>query len=138
MSVPVIGYGTNEFPAFYSRDSGLEVSLKLDTPADIVEFAKTHWGMGLQSAVLVANPLPVREAIPRSEIEPLIKRVSDEVQEKEIHGKELTPFLLQRLGALTQGKAVQANLSLLLNNARLAAQIAKAIRSFERRRVPEG
>ncbi|MBN2118163.1 MAG: pseudouridine-5'-phosphate glycosidase [Anaerolineales bacterium] len=138
MSVPVIGYGTDEFPAFYSRDSGLEVSLRLNTPAEIVEFAKTHWSMGPQSAVLVANPLPAREAIPRSEIEPLIKRVSDEAQEKEIHGKELTPFLLQRLGALTQGKTVQANLSLLRNNARLAAQIAKAIRSSERRRGSEG
>jgi pseudouridine-5'-phosphate glycosidase len=135
MSVPVIGYGTDEFPAFYSRESGLDVSLKLDTPAEIVEFAKAHWSAGLQSAVLVANPIPVADAIPASDMEPIIKQASLEAQEKGIHGKELTPFLLQHISALTRGKSMQANLALLLNNARLAAQIAKAIRALERRRV---
>jgi len=135
MSVPVIGYGTNEFPAFYSHESGLSVSLKLDNPKDIVEFAKAHWNAGLQSAVLVANPVPITEAIPRSDMEPIIERASDEAQEKKIHGKDLTPFLLQRINELTQGKSMQANLSLLLNNARVAAQIAKALRTVERRKV---
>ncbi|RPI92777.1 MAG: pseudouridine-5'-phosphate glycosidase [Chloroflexi bacterium] len=135
MSVPVIGYGTDEFPAFYSRESGLGVSLNLKEPGDIVEFAKAHWSMGLQSAVIVANPIPIAEAIPRSEMEPIIEQASDEAKEKKIHGKELTPFLLQRISELTQGKSMQANLSLLLNNARLAARIAKAIRAFDRRRV---
>jgi pseudouridine-5'-phosphate glycosidase len=135
MSVPVIGYGTDEFPAFYSRESGLDVSLRLDTPAEIVEFAKAHWSAGLQSAVLVANPIPVADAIPAPDMEPIIKQASLEAQEKGIHGKELTPFLLQHISALTRGKSMQANLALLLNNARLAAQIAKAIRALERRRV---
>jgi pseudouridine-5'-phosphate glycosidase len=135
MSVPVIGYGTDEFPAFYSRESGLGVSLNLEDPGGIVQFAKAHWSMGLQSAVLVANPIPIAEAIPRSEMEPIIKQASDEAKEKKIHGKELTPFLLQHISALTQGKSMQANLALLLNNARLAARIAKAIRAFDRRRV---
>lgn len=135
MSVPVIGYGTDEFPAFYSRESGLGVSLNLEEPGDIVEFARAHWSMGLQSTVLVANPIPIAEAIPRSEMEPIIEQASTEATEKKIHGKELTPFLLQRISELTQGKSMQANLSLLLSNARLAARIAKAIRAFDRRRV---
>jgi pseudouridine-5'-phosphate glycosidase len=135
MSVPVIGYGTDEFPAFYSRESGLGVSLRLDDPNAVVEFAKTHWKAGLLSAVLVANPVPKTNAISRAEMEPIIERASNEAREKKIHGKELTPFLLQRISELTRGASMKTNLSLLLNNARLAAQIAKAFRSIERRRV---
>jgi pseudouridine-5'-phosphate glycosidase len=135
MSVPVVGYGTDEFPAFYSRESGLDVTINLDTPQDIVEFAKTHWNTGLQSAVLVANPIPIEDAIPAPEIEPIIERASKEAKEKKIHGKELTPFLLQRISELTKGKSMNANLSLLLNNARLAARIAHALRVAEKRRL---
>jgi pseudouridine-5'-phosphate glycosidase len=135
MSVPVIGYGTDEFPAFYSRDSGLDVSLKLDTPQEIVEFAKAHWSVGMQSAILVANPIPAADAIPSEDIEPIIEQASREAEEQEYYGQALTPFLLQQINALTQGKSMQANLALLLNNARLAAQIAKAIRASERRKL---
>jgi len=135
MSVPVIGYGTDDFPAFYSRESGLDVTINLDTPQDIVEFAKAHWNAGLQSAVLVANPIPVQDAIPASEMEPIIEKASKEAQEKKIYGKDLTPFLLQRISELTKGKSLQANLSLLLNNARLAAKIAHALRVAEKRRL---
>jgi pseudouridine-5'-phosphate glycosidase len=135
MSVPVIGYGTDEFPAFYSRESGLGVSLKLNTPQEIVHFAKTHWSAGLQSAVLVVNPLPATDAIPRSKMEPVIERASREAKEQKVHGKELTPFLLKRISELTKGESMKANLALLLNNARLAAQIAKAMRALEKRRL---
>ncbi|MCK6584791.1 MAG: pseudouridine-5'-phosphate glycosidase [Anaerolineales bacterium] len=135
MSVPVIGYGTEDFPAFYSRESGLEVTEKLDNPQDIVDFAKAHWDAGLQSAVLVANPVPEADAIPKSEIEPLIEQANKEVKEKGKHGKDVTPFLLDRLNELTKGRSMRANLSLLLNNARLAAQIARALRQSERRKV---
>lgn len=134
MSVPVVGYGTDEFPAFYSRKSSLDVSVKLDTPQEIVDFAKAHWSMGLHSAVLVANPVPEADAIPTSEMEPFIAQANKEAHEKGIHGQELTPFLLQRITELTHGKSMRANLSLLLNNARLAAQIAIAWRMTERRR----
>ena len=133
MSVPVVGYGVDEFPAFYSRDSGLDVSVKLDTPQEIVDFAKAHWSTGLQSAVLVANPVPAGAAIPKSVMEPDIRKAIQEAHDKNIHGKEVTPFLLKRVSELTEGKSMQANLSLLLNNARLAAQIATALRSTERR-----
>ena len=135
MSVPVVGYGTDEFPAFYSRESGLDVSVKLDSPKDIVDFAKAHWAAGLQSAVLVANPVPITDAISKSEMEPMIQKASKEAKQKGIHGQKLTPFLLQRISQLTHQKSMRANLSLLLNNARLAAQIAHALHLSERRRL---
>ena len=135
MSVPVIGYGTDDFPAFYSRKSGLGVTETLDNPQDIVTFAKTHWEAGLQSAVLVANPVPETDAIPGSEMEPFINQATKEAHEQGIHGQEVTPFLLQRITELTKGRSMRANLSLLLNNARLAAQIARALRQAEKRKL---
>lgn len=135
MNVPVVGYGTDDFPAFFSRESGLDVSAQIDTPEDIVEFAREHWKTGLQSAVLVANPLPAGEAVPKSEMEPIIEKASKEAREEGIHGKEVTPFLLQRINELTKGKSMRANLALLLNNARLAARIAGAWRMSEKRKV---
>jgi pseudouridine-5'-phosphate glycosidase len=135
MSVPVVGYGTDEFPAFYSRESGLDVSVRLDTPQEIVDFARAHWSTGLQSAVLVANPVPAMEAIPQSEMEPIIEQASREARDKKIHGQKLTPFLLQRISEVTRGRSMRANLSLLLNNAHLAAQIAHAWRTTEKRRL---
>lgn len=134
MSVPVVGYGTDEFPAFYSRKSDLDVSVNLNTPQAIVDFAKAHWSTGLHSAVLVANPVPQEDAIPKAEMEPFIAQANQEAHEKGVHGQGLTPFLLQRISELTHGKSMRANLSLLLNNARLAAQIATALRMTERRR----
>jgi pseudouridylate synthase len=127
MGVPVVGYQTGEFPAFYSRESGLNVSVRLDTPKEIAEFAQTHWKVGMQTAVLVTNPIPITDAIPRSEMEPVIAKASAEAMEGNIHGQTLTPFLLGRISELTAGKSLKANLSLLLNNARLAAEIASAI-----------
>ena len=127
--VPVIGYKTGEFPAFYSRSSGLEVSLRLDTPQAVAEYTLTHWALGLWTAVLVTNPVPEMDSIPRTEIEPIIAKASKEAQDKKIHGQALTPFLLQRVSELTAKRSMRANLSLLLNNARLAAEIAAAMAS---------
>ena len=134
MSVPVVGFGTDEFPAFYSPESGLDVSVRLDTPQEIVDFAKAHWSTGLQSAVLVANPIPLTEAIPSSEMEPFIAQANREAHEQGIHGKGLTPFLLQRINELTNGRSMRSNLSLLLNNARLAARIAIALNTSQKRK----
>lgn len=125
MGVPVIGYQTDEFPAFYSRESGLKVSARHDSPEEIAEFAKAHWSLGLRSAVLVTNPVPETESISKSDMEPIIAKASVEAMEKEIHGQALTPFLLSRISELTAGKSLKANLALLLNNARLAGEIAK-------------
>jgi pseudouridine-5'-phosphate glycosidase len=124
MGVPVIGYKTDEFPAFYSRESGLKVSARLDSPQEIADFAKAHWSLGLRSAILVTNPVPEADAISKSEMEPIIAKASVEAMEKEIHGQALTPFLLGRISELTKGKSLKANLALLLNNARLAGEIA--------------
>ncbi len=135
MSVPVVGFQTNSFPAFYSRESGLDASARADSAEEIVEFAGAHWEAGLQSAVLVVNPLPQAEAVPRSEMEPVIEKAVREAHEKGIRGKEVTPFLLQRIAELTGGRSMRANLALLLNNARLAARIARSLHRYERRRL---
>jgi len=124
MGVPVIGFGTDEFPAFYSRESGLGVSARLDSPKEIADFAKAHWELGMKGGILVTNPIPAANAIPAARMEPIIAKASAEAIEKGIHGQKLTPFLLGRISELTKGKSLQANLALLLNNARLAAQIA--------------
>lgn len=127
MGVPVVGYQTDEFPAFYSRESGLGVSARLDSPQEIADFAKAHWNLGMKSGVLVTNPIPETEAIPMSFMEPIIAKASAEAIEQGIHGQKLTPFLLGRISELTKGKSLKANLALLLNNARLAAEIAKEV-----------
>jgi pseudouridine-5'-phosphate glycosidase len=134
MGVPVVGFKTDEFPAFYSRESGLKVSLRLDSPQAIAEFWKTQLSVGLLNAVLVTNPIPKTDSIPRTEMEPVIEKASKEAQDKKIHGQELTPFLLQRISELTNKKSMRANLSLLLNNARLAAQIAIAMATAEKQK----
>ncbi len=124
MGVPVVGFQTDEFPAFYSRESGLNVSVRLDTPKEIADFARAHWDLGMRSAVLVTNPVPETEAISQVEMEPMILQASTEAIEQGIHGQKLTPFLLGRISELTEGKSLRTNLALLLNNARLAARIA--------------
>jgi pseudouridine-5'-phosphate glycosidase len=135
VGVPVVGYQTDEFPAFYSRESGLNVSVRLDTPQEIAEFANVHWSLGLQSAVLVTNPVPAAEAIPRSQMEPAIAQASKEAQNQNIHGQALTPFLLNRIKELTDGKSLRTNLALLLNNARLAAQISNELTANSRQKA---
>ena len=134
LGVPVVGYQTDEFPAFYSRESGLKVSVRLNGPQEIVDFANAHWSLGMRSAVLVTNPVPETEAIPGSEMEPVIAKASDEAIRGKIHGQALTPFLLKRISELTSGRSMSANLALLLNNARVAAQIAKAMTAERKQR----
>lgn len=135
MSVPVVGFQTGEFPAFYSRESGLKTSLKLDTPEEIVAFALAHWSAGLKSAILVANPVPKADAIPKAEMDPIIAQASAQARQQKITGQALTPFLLDRIRELTSGKSLHTNLALLLNNARLAAQIARALTASQRTRT---
>jgi pseudouridine-5'-phosphate glycosidase len=124
MGVPVVGYQTDEFPAFYSRESGLNVSVRLDSAKEIAEFAQAHWNLGMKGGILVTNPIPEAAAISAAKMEPIIAKASAEAIEQGIHGQELTPFLLGRINELTKGKSMKANLALLLNNARLAAEIA--------------
>ena len=110
------------------------MSVQLDSPQEIADFAQAHWGAGAGSAVLVTNPVPITEAISQSEMEPFIAKASAEAIQKKIHGQALTPFLLQRISELTDGKSMRTNLALLLNNARLAAQIATALVAGQRTR----
>ena len=134
MAVPVVGYQTDKFPAFYSRDSGLKVSVKLETPNEIIKLAQSHWDMGMRSAILVTQPVSAREEIPKPEIDKWISQASKEAVDKKIRGQSLTPFLLQRINELSGGRSLRANLSLLLNNARLAAQIAKSMVLMQRQK----
>ena len=133
MGVPVIGYKTDKFPEFYSPGRHLPVSIQLDSPEDVVKFANTHWELGLKSAVLVCQPLPADLAINAAEMEPHLEKVSNEVKKKQaehsITGQGVTPYELGRLSELTHGKSLLANLELLKNNARLAAQLARTIAS---------
>jgi pseudouridylate synthase len=135
MAVPVVGFQTDTFPAFYSRDSGLKVSVNLGTPDEIVKLARAHWDLGMRSAILVAQPVPAGDEIPKAEVDYYILQASQEAIKKEVHGQELTPFLLQRISELTNGRSLRSNLALLLNNARLAAQIAKAMAMMQKRRI---
>ena len=134
MAVPVIGYQTEEFPAFYSRQSGLPVSARLDSPREIVEFARAHWEIGLKSAVLVCQPLSAEEELPREKVDGAIAQSRREAHEQGIHGQALTPFLLGRMAELTGGESMKANLNLLLNNAKLGAQIAVAFDLAEKQK----
>jgi len=127
IGVPVLGYRTEVFPAFYSRDSGLPVSARVDSPAEVAAVARTHWNLGLRSAILVVAPPPEEVAIPMEEVMEAIDQALSTAQEKGIRGQAVTPFLLARVSQLTGQASLRANLGLLLNNARLAAQIAVAM-----------
>ncbi len=127
MAVPVVGYGTDEFPAFFSRHSGLNVSVRLDSPEEIATFAKAHWDLGMKSAILVTNPIPAEHSLDDEFINPIIEQASADAKEKGIHGQALTPYLLARINKLSGGKSLQSNLVLLHNNAMLAAKIAKVM-----------
>jgi pseudouridylate synthase len=124
--VPVLGYRTDELPAFYSRSSGLAVDRRLDSAAEIAAVLRAQWALGL-GGVLVANPIAPEHEIPREAIEDLIAQALHEAQEQQIGGALLTPFLLDRLREITEGRSLAANIELVVANARLAAQVAVAL-----------
>ena len=125
--VPVLGYGTDEFPAFYSRHSGLGVDARVETPEEVARMAQTRTELGLSTALLVCVPVPEADELPSSKAEAAIARAVEESEADGVSGKALTPFLLARLVELTGGRARHANEALLLNNARTAARIAQAL-----------
>ena len=122
--VPVIGYQTNEFPAFYSISSGLPVSTRVDNPEEVGILAKTHWEMGFKSSILVAVAPPAEVAVNDRLVESAIQAAMEDAEKMNIHGQSITPFLLRRVSELTGGLSLKANLGLLRNNARVAAKIA--------------
>lgn len=135
VGVPVIGYQTDEFPAFYSRESGLPVSARANSAEEVAAIATTHWGLGQKSALLVAVPPPFEVALPRIQVEGAIEQALAESKEQKIRGQAITPFLLGRVSTLTGKASLQANLGLLLNNAHVAAQIAQRLASGQHKLI---
>ena len=122
--VPVIGYGTKELPAFYTRTSGFQVDYRMDTPKELAEAFKTQNDLGFKGGMLVTNTIPEEYAMPLETITAAIDQAIAESIEKGIHGKETTPFLLARVAELTGGNSLASNIQLVYNNARVAAQTA--------------
>lgn len=125
--VPVIAYGQDQFPAFWSRESGLKAPLRMDSAADIAAAARMRAALGLPGGQLVANPIPVEAEISRAEIMPVVEAALAEAEAKGVAAKAVTPFLLQRIFELTEGRSLASNIALVLNNARLGAAIAVAM-----------
>ncbi|REJ17246.1 MAG: pseudouridine-5-phosphate glycosidase [Caldibacillus debilis] len=132
--VPVIGYRTDRLPAFYTRTSPHKVDFRLDSPGEIAELIKTKWDLGLGGGVVVANPVPEAESMDEAMIGEIIERALAEAKERKIRGKEVTPFLLGRIKDLTGGKSLAANIALVKNNAKLAAEISVALHTLEKDR----
>jgi pseudouridine-5'-phosphate glycosidase len=125
--VPVIAYGQDSFPAFWSATSALKAPLRMDTPEQIAASHRMRAALGLPGGQLVANPIPLDAEIPASEMAPIIAKAQHDAVTHGIRGKAVTPYLLQRIFELTSGKSLIANIALVRNNARLAARIAKAL-----------
>jgi pseudouridine-5'-phosphate glycosidase len=124
LSVPVIGYKTDKFPAFYSASSGLALNSTVSNLQEIALLAQAHWQLG-GAGILLVQPLPKEESIPNKDVEAWITQALEETKENGIDGQAVSPYLLKRVNELSKGKALKANLALLKNNAKLAAQIAQ-------------
>jgi pseudouridine-5'-phosphate glycosidase len=125
--VPVIGFGTSELPAFYTRKSGFPVDYRLDTPEELADAFSAKLAMGLEGGMLVANPIPEEFSMDAERINRTIDEAVREAKALGVKGKETTPFLLAKIKELTGGDSLEANIRLVLNNARLAARTAKAL-----------
>ncbi len=124
MGVPVLGMGTEDFPAFYCRRSGCKVDCRIDTYAEMAAVLKTKWDLGLKGGVVIANPIPEEYELDFDEMEAVINRALEAAKEANIHGKDTTPFLLSHIKEYTNGVSFASNLQLAYNNARVAARIA--------------
>ena len=125
--VPVIGYGTEELPAFYTRKSGFKVDYRLDTPEEVAAAFRCKLDMGLGGGMLVTNPIPEAYSMDADRINAAIDQAVADAKRLGIHGKETTPYLLARIKDITGGDSLEANIELVLNNARLAAQVAACL-----------
>jgi pseudouridine-5'-phosphate glycosidase len=122
--VPVIAYGQDQLPAFWSREAGLRAPLRMDSAAEIAKAHKMRSDLGLPGGQLIANPIPTEAEIDRATMLPIIERANADAAAHGISGKDTTPYLLQRIFELTEGRSLEANISLVLNNARLACEIS--------------
>lgn len=125
--VPVLGFQTDEFPAFYSRTSGLPVQAGVDSADEAAAIIEAHWSLGNTGGVLICAPIPPADELPAALVDPWIEQASAEAISQHVVGKALTPFLLRRLAELSRGRTVQANLALLKNNVAVACDIVKAL-----------
>jgi pseudouridine-5'-phosphate glycosidase len=128
--VTVVGYGCDEMPAFYSRRSGLPVDVRLDSPGDVAKLFQAQRTLGMKSALLVTVPVPTEFEIPTKELEAALDVALSEADRQRVAGRDLTPFLLSRMSEASEGKTLTANIALLENNARVAAEISAAINSL--------
>ena len=135
--VTVVGYGTDEFPAFYSRSSGLPVDVRCDSAEEVVAIWRARQKLGLPGGLLVTAPVPADDEIPAAEIEPVILQAVAEAGERGLRSAEVTPFLLSRIAELSGARSLATNLALLKHNAAVAAEIAVALRRSELEEVPE-
>ena len=126
LGVPVVGYRTNKFPAFYLEDSGLPLQSRVDTPVDAARLMQTHWEMGFTSGIVFCNPPPSGSALRKQEVDAWIAQALESAASAGIRGKAVTPYLLDYLAKASRGQTLETNIGLLVNNARVAAQIAKA------------
>jgi len=124
IGVPVVGYQTDTVPAFYARSSGFPVDYRVDDTRAAAAVLQAKYGLGIDGAVLITNPVPAEHALERQEIDGFIEEAIAEMNERDITGKETTPFLLARIAERTEGRSLNANIELVLNNAKLAAGIA--------------
>ncbi len=124
MGIPVIGFQTNEFPAFFSRESGLKVTIRVETPSEIVDLYLSQIRLGFQNALLITNPIPEFQELKKNMIDGFIRDALIDAQKDGIQGAETTPYLLDKVSNKSSGKSLTANLALLKNNALLASQIA--------------
>ena len=127
--VTVVGYGCDELPAFYSRQSGLPIDVRCDTPEEVVRIFKTQRQLGLQSALMITVPVPHEAEVESSTLSKTLDDALSQAAQEKISGRNLTPFLLARMSEQSQGATLRANIALLENNARVAAQIARALDS---------
>jgi pseudouridine-5'-phosphate glycosidase len=126
LGVPVVGYGTDDFPAFYSRASGHAVPMRCDTPDEVANLMKAKWNLGLKGGIVVANPIPAEHEIQITEIAHVIEKAVADAAKQSISGKKVTPFLLAKVAEVTGGRSLKANLALVRHNALVGAKIAKA------------
>lgn len=130
LGVPVIGYRTHDFPAFYTRSSGQKVEVRMDSAAEIAELLQTKWSLGLRGGVVVANPIKDEDEMDPTFITEIIDAALTEAKHQGIEGKSITPFLLDRINTLTQGKSLKANVALVEHNACLGAELARTLNGF--------
>lgn len=130
--VPVIGYQTDELPAFYSRSSGIRLNQRADSPLEVARIAYAHWSLGFRQGIVLTVPVPEKDAIPREEMEGWIDDALIEAQHAGILGNAVTPFLLDKVSQLSGGRSMHSNIALLLNNAMVASQVARELNTLLR------